>query len=79
MRVKLGQLRSSHAAGRELPRGHITPENTDWVTGLWRAHLVLADSETSASESGYRAGAVEAATLAIKDTLHKLTADSHRA
>jgi monoamine oxidase len=52
----------SHASG------HPTATRAPWVTGAWADRLSLAGSETSATEPGYLAGAVEAsgrAALAV--------------
>ncbi|MDK1389386.1 FAD-dependent oxidoreductase [Sinorhizobium sp. 8-89] len=42
--------------------GHPTPDPRPWVNGKWRDYISLAGSETSISEPGYLAGAVEAAS-----------------
>ena len=39
--------------------GHPTPTTAPWVTGAWTDRLSLAGSETSRTEPGYLAGAVE--------------------
>lgn len=49
--------------------GHLAPADVQWVTGAWQERLVLAGSETSPIEPGYLAGAVEAAKLAVAETL----------
>lgn len=45
--------------------GHPTPRDAPWVTGAWEGRLSLAGSETSRTEPGYLAGAVEAARRAV--------------
>jgi len=40
--------------------------------GTWQAHISLAGSETSLSEPGYLAGAVEAAERAVTGLLDRL-------
>ena len=52
--------------------GHPIPAATPWVAGTWRERLVLGGSETSPSEPGYLAGAVDAATQAVNETLRLL-------
>ena len=44
--------------------GHPSPVRVDWVRGPWAERLVLAGSETSPTEPGYLAGAVEASRRA---------------
>jgi monoamine oxidase len=51
---------------------HPAPTTQPWVTGEWREHLSLAGSETSRSEPGYLAGAIEAAEYAVAETLRAL-------
>lgn len=45
---------------------HPIPANHPWVGGAWRDRISLAGSETSRSEPGYLAGAIEAAEHAVK-------------
>ncbi len=42
---------------------------SSWVGGPWARRLVLASSETSPTEAGYLAGAVEASRLAVEAVL----------
>lgn len=51
--------------------GHPVPDGGCWVTGPWRGRLELAGSETSATDPGYLAGAIEAARRAVTATLAK--------
>jgi monoamine oxidase len=44
----------------------------DWVQGVWSDRLILAGSETSQSEVGYLAGAVEASANAVAALLARL-------
>ena len=53
--------------------GHPMPSSSPWVSGVWADRLTLIGSETSRTEPGYLAGAVEAA--ACSDTA-KLTSAS---
>jgi monoamine oxidase len=52
--------------------GHPTPNDGSWVTGPWQERLVLGGSETSATDPGYLAGAIEAARRAVAETLERL-------
>lgn len=52
--------------------GHPSSGGTTWVTGAWQRRLTLAGSETSATEPGFLAGAVEAARRAVADTLERI-------
>jgi monoamine oxidase len=51
--------------------GHPIPASS-WVHGPWSARLALAGSESSPTEAGYLAGAVEASHLAVADLLRRL-------
>ncbi len=48
------------------PSGHPAAFPGGWVNGDWEGVLHMAGSETSPSETGYLAGAVEAATVATQ-------------
>jgi monoamine oxidase len=52
--------------------GHPSSADTAWVTGAWRQRLAMAGSETSPTEPGFLAGAVEAARWAVLDTLERI-------
>ncbi|WP_085033296.1 flavin monoamine oxidase family protein [Ensifer aridi] len=52
--------------------GHISPDSRSWVNGKWRDYISLAGSETSLSEPGYLAGAVEAATRTANEIISRL-------
>jgi monoamine oxidase len=52
--------------------GHPTQDAAEWVSGPWRERLMLGGSEASASEPGYLAGAVVAATAAVHETLRRI-------
>jgi monoamine oxidase len=51
--------------------GHPAPAPS-WVHGPWADRLVLAGSETSPTEAGYLAGAVEASGLAAEELYRRL-------
>lgn len=46
--------------------GHPVPARLAWVTGAWADRLTFAGSETSQSEPGYLAGAIEASGRAVR-------------
>ncbi len=48
---------------------HPVAAGRDWVSGAWRGRVTLAGSETSPSEPGYLAGAVQAAECAAREVL----------
>lgn len=48
---------------------HPIPDRLPWVGGAWRKRLLLAGSETSSSEPGYLAGAVQAAERAVGELI----------
>ncbi|THK35312.1 FAD-binding protein [Ensifer sp. MPMI2T] len=52
--------------------GHQSPDRRPWVNGKWRNYISLAGSETSLSEPGYLAGAVEAAERAVGEIISRL-------
>ena len=51
---------------------HPVPQRGSWVNGAWRDRLSLAGSETSASDPGYLAGAMDAASRAAAEVLQRL-------
>jgi monoamine oxidase len=51
---------------------HPLPQHGPWVSGAWQARLSLAGSETSASDPGYLAGALDAGARAAAETLGRL-------
>jgi monoamine oxidase len=53
----------------QVAGGHPSPDRRPWVNGRWRDHISMAGSETSASDPGYLAGAVDAAERAVADIL----------
>jgi monoamine oxidase len=53
---------------------HPTPRRGPWVTGPWRDRLSLAGSETSASDPGYLAGAMDAAARSAAEVLRRIAA-----
>lgn len=59
--------------------GHPSPDPRPWVNGKWADYISLAGSETSISEPGYLAGAVEAATRITNDLITRLNqSEPHR-
>ena len=54
--------------------GHPASGRVDWVRGPWAERLVLAGSETSPTEPGYLAGAVEASRRAAATVCSSLLA-----
>ncbi len=46
--------------------GHPAAVHVEWLVGPWSKRLLLAGSETSTSEPGYLAGAVEASTRVVR-------------
>lgn len=50
-----------------LAGGHPSPAEGAWVGSKWHDYISLAGSETSPSEPGYLAGAIEAAMLAVTE------------
>jgi monoamine oxidase len=51
---------------------HPLPQARPWVSGPWRERLSLAGSETSGSDPGYLAGAIDAAARAAADVLQRM-------
>ena len=58
---------------------HPLPQCGPWVSGAWRDRLSLAGSETSATDPGYLAGAIEAASRAAAEVLQRIAAPGHEA
>jgi len=56
---------------------HIDARPVPWLAPPWRERLALAASETSASEPGYLAGAVDAAQRAVADMLGDIFNGQH--
>lgn len=52
--------------------GHPEPGPKRWIDGEWRGRFWLAGSETSASEPGYLAGAIDASDRAADEILENL-------
>ncbi len=63
-------------AADRVAGGHPSPDRRPWVGGDWQAHISLAGSETSSTEPGYLAGAVEAAGRAVAELLKRSNASS---
>ncbi|MGE3958584.1 MAG: flavin monoamine oxidase family protein [Vicinamibacterales bacterium] len=51
---------------------HPAATDREWVDGEWRGRITLAGSETSPTEPGYLAGAVQAAERAAREVLQHL-------
>ena len=47
--------------------GHPSPDHRPWVSGDWHSRILLAGSETSPTNPGYLAGAIEAARRAVSE------------
>ena len=52
--------------------GHSAPDPEPWMSGVWAKHVALAGSETSASDPGYLAGALDAAEHAVAEILPRI-------
>ena len=59
-------------AGDRRGGAHPLPRHEPWVSGVWRGSLSLAGSETSGSDPGYLAGAIDAASRATAEVLHRI-------
>lgn len=55
-----------------LAGGHPVATKQPWAGGEWRERISLAGSETSATEPGYLAGAVDAARRAASETITRI-------
>ncbi|NDG50117.1 MAG: amine oxidase, partial [Rhodospirillales bacterium] len=51
---------------------HPVPQREPWVSAAWRDRLSLAGSETSATDPGYLAGAIDAASRAAAEVLQRI-------
>ncbi|BBB07731.1 flavin monoamine oxidase family protein [Sphingopyxis sp. EG6] len=58
--------------------GHPVPSAQSWVGAEWQDHVALAGSETSLTEPGYLAGAVEASKRAAAAIVSKLAKSGER-
>lgn len=58
---------------------HPMPQRGPWVGGAWRDRLSLAGSETSATDPGYLAGAMDAASRAAAEVLQRIAAPDRAA
>lgn len=56
----------------QTAEGHPVPGCGLWVSGIWAERISLAGSETSVTDPGYLAGAVDAAESAADETLARL-------
>ena len=48
------------------------PQRGPWVSGAWRERLSLSGSETSATNPGYLAGAMDAGSRAAAEVLQRI-------
>ena len=60
-------------AADQIAGDHPIPDRRPWVGGEWRKHVLLAGSETSSSEPGYLAGAVQAAERAVGELFRRVS------
>jgi monoamine oxidase len=56
----------------QTAEGHPEPHHRPWVNGPWAARLSLAGSETSLTDPGYLAGALDAGERAAGEVLNRL-------
>lgn len=56
----------------EQAGGHPVPGLEPWVSGVWAPYISLAGSETSATDPGYLAGALDAAERAVAETVRRI-------
>lgn len=56
----------------QIGNEHPYPDPAPWVSGDWQDRIVLAASETSRTEPGYLAGAVEAGERSAVEVIHGL-------
>lgn len=52
--------------------GHLVPDGRAWIAGAWAQTVSLAGSETSSTDPGYLAGALDAAERAVRETCARL-------
>ena len=52
--------------------GHPVPDPRPWISGSWAPYVSLAGSETSATDPGYLAGALDAAERAVAEAVRRL-------
>ena len=56
----------------EIANGHPVPDRRPWIMGDWARHVSLAGSETSTTDPGYLAGALDAAERAVREVIGRL-------
>jgi monoamine oxidase len=54
----------------QIAGGHPAADRRAWVSGVWLQRISLAGSETSQTDPGYLAGAVEAAERTVSTIIH---------
>ena len=59
-------------AGDRSATAHPHPTAAPWVEGVWQERLSVGSSETSATEPGFMAGAINAAQRAVQEVLKRL-------
>ena len=52
--------------------GHPLPDPKPWISGSWAPYVLLAGSETSGTDPGYLAGALDAAKCAVAEAVRRL-------
>ncbi|KAB2678457.1 FAD-dependent oxidoreductase [Agrobacterium sp. Rnr] len=62
----------------QIAGGHPSPSSQSWVTSDLQDRLTLAGSETSLTEPGYLAGAVEAAERAAREIINRYAGPTDR-
>jgi monoamine oxidase len=60
-------------------RAHPVPRRGPWVCGAWRDRLSLAGGETSLTDPGYLAGAIDAASCGAAEVLQRIAAPGRAA
>ncbi|MEI7599136.1 MAG: FAD-dependent oxidoreductase [Aestuariivirga sp.] len=51
-----------------VAESHPVPDGRPWISGAWTERVSLAGSETSSTDPGYLAGALDAAERAVRET-----------
>lgn len=59
-------------AADKVSEGHPVPDERPWMDGAWAQAVSLAGSETSSTDPGYLAGALDAAARAVRETMARL-------
>jgi monoamine oxidase len=64
--------RLTSSGADQSAEGHPVPSRGPWISGVWAQRMSLAGSETSSTDPGYLAGALDAAERAAHETLARL-------